>query len=156
MVKISELWAICLTNIHGSLKMYLIYALTLAYFAEMFLANSFYLYYSPKISPTKIFPCWCTVLIMWYCTKYFKAFLVSTTNVVVCSCGIPECGHVCISKEFHVVTVSCYFLIKNPTKDTIHNPDTVSSPKEEITYLENQDTLIIRLVSRSPYYTGSM
>ena len=35
-------------------------------FAKIFLANSFYLYGSPKISPTKIFPCTVFLLMCVY------------------------------------------------------------------------------------------
>ena len=52
-------------------KMYLVYALTVAYvFSKIFLANNSYLYGLPKFLPTKYFPC--------------MVFVISTTSVEYC------------------------------------------------------------------------
>ena len=53
-----ELFAkIFLTNITDTPKTYLAYGLTVACSPNFFLANSFYLYGSPKFSPAKYFLC---------------------------------------------------------------------------------------------------
>ena len=54
-------------------------------FAKFFLANSFYLYDSPKFSPTKYFPCTVSVLqvSMWGCALYLNISNCTTWQYTV-------------------------------------------------------------------------